>query len=124
KLIIDATNPLVKTANGYARPIPENITAGEWMQNRLPKTSIIKSFTTLWSKYLETESNREGGLLVMPLSGNNDQHKKQVTQLIEEAGFFPYDLGDLVQSKPQDPGSSVWNKPLTLKEFEIAIRQY
>ena len=91
KIVIDATNPLIRTESGYSRPIPKNITAGEWMQNRLPKTSIIKSFTTLWSKYLETESNRKDGLLIMPLSGDHSGHKIKVTRLIKETGFQPND---------------------------------
>ncbi|WP_422106496.1 NADPH-dependent F420 reductase [Winogradskyella sp.] len=124
KIVIDATNPLIKTESGYARPIPKNITAGEWMQNRLPKTNIIKSFTTLWSKYLETESNRKDGLLIMPLSGDHSAHKLKVTRLIKETGFQPYDLGNLSRSKLQDPESPIWNKPLRLKEFEMAIASY
>ncbi len=124
KIIIDATNPLVKTENGYQNMIPENTTAGERMQQLLPDAKIMKSYTTLWSKYLETESNRKDGLLVMPLSGGNKTDKQKVAQLIIDSGFHPYDLGDLSQSKPQDPGSAIWNKPLPLKQFDEAIQTH
>ncbi|MBW1296022.1 NADPH-dependent F420 reductase [Aquimarina litoralis] len=122
KIIIDATNPLIKTDNGYKNMIPENTTAGEAMQRLLPDAKIMKSYTTLWSKYLETQSNKKDGLLVMPLSGGYKEDKQKVTQLIIDSGFHPYDLGGLSKSKLQDPGSAIWNKPLVLQQFNEAIQ--
>jgi len=124
KIVIDATNPLIKTGKGYQNLVPKDKTAGEVMQNLLPEAKIMKSYTTLWSKYLETESNKKEGLLVMPLSGGSEADKVIVSQLISDSGFHPYDLGDLSQSKPQDPGSNIWNKPLNIKQFEQAIQTH
>ncbi|GAA3515204.1 NADPH-dependent F420 reductase [Aquimarina addita] len=120
KIVIDATNPLAYDDNGKIfRMIPEDITAGEFMAKKLPNTKLIKSFTTLWSEYLRKESFRDDELLVMPISGDDEAAKNKVSQLIEQAGFLPYNLGTLKDSKPQDPGSPIWNKPLTLSEFKI-----
>ncbi|WP_299223710.1 NAD(P)-binding domain-containing protein [uncultured Aquimarina sp.] len=122
KIVIDATNPLGYDNEGKLyRMIPEGITAGEFMAKKLPKTKLIKSFTTLWSEYLRKEAFRADELLIMPVSGDNADAKDSVSQLIEDAGFSPYDLGKLKDSRPQDPGSNIWNKPLTLIDFEKQI---
>ncbi len=119
KIAIDATNPLGYDDKGKLyRMIPEGITAGEFMAERLPKTKLIKSFTTLWSAYLKEEAFRSNGLLVMPISGNDTDAKNIVSQLVEQTGFLPYDLGRLKDSAPQDPGSTIWNKRLPLADFK------
>ena len=124
KIIIDATNPVSYTPKtGLTRLIPTGITAGEFMQKKLPNAILVKSYTTLWSKYLERESNREGDLLVMPVSSNNLEARTIVQQLVKDSGFLPYDLGSLSQSEPQDPGSSIWNQPLTYSEFVKTLEQ-
>lgn len=122
KVVIDTTNPIVRTGQGGYRTIKTaGKTAGEVMADYFPKTIIVKSFTTLWSKYLEEEAFREENPLVMPVSGDDAQAKETVSELVKQTGFLPYDIGGLKDSSIQDPGSPAWNVRLTLDQFEALL---
>lgn len=122
KIVIDTTNPIVTTNEGNYRTIKTaGKTAGEIMAAHFPNATIIKSFTTLWSKYLEDEAFKEQDPLIMPVSGDDTQAKEVVAELVRQTGFAPYDIGQLKDSSIQDPGSPAWNVRLTLEQFEALL---
>lgn len=47
------------------------------------------------------------------VSGDEAEAKAAVTQLIEEIGFGPYDMGSLRASGEQQPDSAVYNRDVT-----------
>lgn len=117
KIVIDATNPLQRAAHGIERVIPPGITAGRVMAQHLPKTRIVKAFTTVYAPYLESEAHRQGDLLAIALAGDNKAAKETVVQLIKDAGFLPVDIGTLDESAPLDPGGVLWNSAITEAEL-------
>jgi 8-hydroxy-5-deazaflavin:NADPH oxidoreductase len=56
------------------------------------------------------------------LAGDDDDAKTVVARLIEEIGFAPVDLGSLHEGGArQQPGSPVYNNPMTVREAEAAV---
>ena len=120
KTVIDATNPLRWTSEGKTeRMIPQEVTAGRVMAQRLPTAQIVKAFSTVYAGSLKTEAHRHGEPLAIPMAGDDEAAKKTVAQLVKDAGYFPVDIGTLNQSEPLDPGGVLWNSAIT----EVEIRQ-
>lgn len=47
------------------------------------------------------------------MAGDDEEAKEIVSGLIEELGFAPVDTGPLVESRRQEPGSPIYNVPMT-----------
>ncbi|WP_299410343.1 NAD(P)-binding domain-containing protein [uncultured Roseobacter sp.] len=125
KVVIDATNPLVAREDGPPRRvIGDDEIAGILMQKRLPGAIIVKSFTTMWTEYVKKQANRNAPVTAMPFSTDSADARVTISTLIEDAGLVPVDLGSLVQSRPIDPPSPIWNEVLTPKELTARIATF
>jgi hypothetical protein len=120
KVAIDATNPLKWTqGSGLERTIPQNVTAGRVMAQRLPTARIVKAFTAVYAPLLESEAHRQGERLAIAMAGDDETAKNAVAALIRDAGYVPVDIGTLDESAPLDPGGVLWNSAIT----EIELRE-
>jgi predicted dinucleotide-binding enzyme len=79
----------------------------------MENAKVIKAFNTLRD---ETLWDRSGQGLVIFYAGDFPAMKKKVAQLIEDAGFVPYDVGPLVEGKKQEPGTDRYLKEVTLEQ--------
>ena len=68
------------------------------------------------------DDNHRNPPWVMFLSGA-EEAKPVVAQLIRDAGFDPFDLGGIDDSRLQDPGSALWLSILTHDEATALIAQ-
>jgi len=99
KIVIDATNHFnpdysVEDLGGKA--------SSEVVQGYFPGSRIVKSFNTLVSKVLAADPVVGEGHRVLFVSGDDDQAKIEVSEIIKAIGFAPIDLGSLaVGSKYQ-----------------------
>lgn len=124
KILIDATNPLQWTeAGGTERVIPQEVTAGRVMAQRLPKARIVKALTTVYAGNLESEAHRLGEPVAIAIAGDDQNAKDTVAQLIREAGYQPVDIGSLDDSAPLDPGGVLWNKVLIEAELHERLQE-
>ena len=121
KLIIDATNPLrFAEGGGTERVIGDDLIAAEVMQEKLPMARVGKAFTTLWTGFLEKYANSKPRIAIA-LAADLSKDRKVISDLIEDIGFEPVDLGALSQSRPLDPPSSIWNVVLTAPELSERV---
>lgn len=102
---------------GVERMIPQNVTAGQVMAQRLPTARIVKAFTTVYAGKLESEAHRAGEPLAIAMAGDDEPAKQTVAALIKDAGYFPVDIGTLDESEPLDPGGVLWNSAITEAEL-------
>lgn len=124
KLVIDATNPLrYAEKGGTERVIEDDQIAGDLMQSRLPRARVGKAFTTLWTGYLE-EHAFATPRIAMTLAVDTAEDRATIAALIEETGFEPVDLGTLIESRPLDPPSPVWNVVLTAPELSARVAAF
>lgn len=65
---------------------------------------------------LHTEGHpRDGKRIVLFVASDGEEAKAVVSGLIEEIGFEPIDPGSLKDSHKQQPGSPIYNEPMSAK---------
>lgn len=92
RIVIDATNHFtpdfqVKDLGGRA--------SSEVVQDYLPGARLVKAFNTLYFKILEANPVVENGHRVLFVSGDDNESKAAVSEVINTIGFAPVDLGSL-----------------------------
>lgn len=106
KVVIDTTNHFV---SGGLQALPPGRTAARVNADRMPGARMVKAFNTLTSGFQQTEAGREGEPVVLFLCGDDRNAKATVASLIEDAGFYPCDLGGLDEAEsmeaPRRPGA-------------------
>ena len=106
--------------DGHIRELDEDTTTStELLAAHAPNTRVVKAFNTMKSTDLG-ERGSQGPLderLVIFVAGDDQEAKDRVSALIEQIGFAPIDTGSLAEGgRRQQPGSSVYVKPLTPDE--------
>jgi hypothetical protein len=110
--VIDTTNPFVDEQMNV-QEFAENTSSSEEIARKLEGAKVIKAFNTLRD---ETLWQKSGQGLVIFFAGDYPLMKTKIAQLIEDAGFVPYDVGALREGKKQEPGTDRYLKELTLDQ--------
>ncbi len=92
RIVIDATNHFtpdmqVEDLGGRA--------SSEVVQDYLPGARLVKAFNTLYFKVLEADPVTQNGHRVLFVSGDDQEAKDQVNDVINAIGFAPVNLGSL-----------------------------
>jgi predicted dinucleotide-binding enzyme len=93
RILIDATNPVLLpgyTLAELGRKNSSQVVSG-WARG----ARVVKAFNTLLASVLAQDPAQAGGRRVVFLSGDDDDAKAAVKQLIERLGFASIDLGGL-----------------------------
>ena len=113
QIVIDTTNPYVDEAMNV-QEFDGNDSSSEHIERKLPGAKVIKAFNTLKDETLAART-RQG--LVIFYAGNHPLVKQnEIAQLVEDAGFVPFDAGPLHEGKKQEPGTERYLKELTLEQ--------
>ena len=89
QIVIDATND-------FDASDLEGRTSSEVVVDLIGGPPVVKAANTLAAGLLGSEPDEAGGQRVLFLSGDDSDAKSQVTALLQDAGFFVVDLGDLI----------------------------
>ena len=120
KVVIDATNYY----EGRDGQIDfGGLTSSELLARHLPDARLVKAFNTMYYETLASEGRTSEGedRLVIFLAGDDDEAKAIVSELIEEIGFDTVDTGSLRDSGKQEPGSPIYNEPMTADQAEQTL---
>ena len=108
RVVIDAMN---RFGGDPARSTAEDLAV------LLPGARVVKAFNTIWFKRLEDEQ----GLAIF-YATDDDAAGEVVAGLIRDAGFAPVRSGGLQDGgKRQEPGSDIYNEPLSEAEAQAAV---
>ncbi len=122
KIILDAMNPFPQRDGEVALDILErNVASGEATQERLPKARVVRAFSSVYYKDLLKYAHDPQHPISVPFAGNDENAKKVAAQLIRDAGFEPFDLGTLADSRAQDPSGVLFGKTLTREEIRAHV---
>lgn len=93
RIVIDATNAAIPTADGYEIANVEPLTASEVVASLLPGARVVKAFNSMYGEFIDGEV--DGGRRVLFYAGDDAGAKATVGKLFEQMGFYPHDLGSL-----------------------------
>lgn len=125
KIIIDATNPFGLSPDGHViSTLGPNITAGAYMARLLPKSSVVRAFTHIPYELLVSRGTKQPGFFATAIAGDNHSAKLLVSELVNEAGFVPVDIGTLTESAPLDPGGVLFAYVLTPADMKLTLQQH
>jgi 8-hydroxy-5-deazaflavin:NADPH oxidoreductase len=89
------------------------------LTDAFPRARWVRAFNSLSAGIMADDNHRKPPW-VMFLSGD-EEAKPVVAQLIQDAGFEPFDLGGIDDSRRQDPGSALWINILTHDEATTLV---
>ena len=126
KVVIDATNYSSDRDGSFPEIDSSRTTSSEVIADYLPASHVIKAFNTMYYEHLATLGDKNklaADRLAMFVAGDDANAKRLVSQLIADIGFTAVDTGSLqVGGKRQQPGSPIYNHPLTARDAEKTLR--
>ncbi|HYZ16650.1 MAG TPA: NADPH-dependent F420 reductase [Candidatus Acidoferrum sp.] len=118
KIVVDAMNAYTED---FEIEDLGSKTSSEFTRALVPGARVVKAFNTMYYKRLATEGKPAGkkDRLAIPVASDDPAAKRVVMDLIDEIGFDPIDNGGLIDGgRKQQPGSPIYNQPLTAKELK------
>jgi len=113
KTLVDATNPLADEppVDGVLKyTTGPNESLGEWIQSRIPAAHVVKAFNSVGNA-LMINPHFEQGVPTMFLCGDNAGAKAQVSAIVKQFGWEPYDCGKIVAARAIEPLCMLWCLP-------------
>jgi len=113
KAIIDTTNPIAATppVNGIlAFTTGPNESLAEKLQARVPGSYIVKAFNSVGSGQM-VNPHYEQGTPTMFLCGDDAGAKEQVSEVIRQFGWEPFDCGGVTAARAIEPLCMLWCVP-------------
>ena len=113
KTVIDATNPLAEgpPVNGvlpyFTGP---NESLGERIQAKIPGANVVKAFNSVGNTRM-VNPQFEQGTPTMFLCGNSEEAKRQVSDVIRQFGWEPFDCGSIISARALEPLCMLWCLP-------------
>lgn len=126
KILIDAGNPYPQRDGAVAQQVIDDPsqTATGYVAAQFPGAKTIKAFNSIYFKVLEEQAFQSGDArIAVQICGDDEQAKVTVTQLIEEIGFAPQDIGGLADGTLFEPGAPLYNKNLPIPKAKAILQQ-
>jgi len=109
KVLIDATNPLVMSAEFLRRglQIGHNTSAAEQIAQWAKGARVVKAFNTIGAQNMSNPTFG-GERATMFICGDDDDAKQTVKQLSDDLGFETVDAGPLTIARLLEPVAMLW----------------
>lgn len=122
---------LISASNYYPQRDGEIDFGGQTHTERvaemLPETRVVKVFNTIYYEHLRRQGDPSLPMeqrRAVPLAGDDAEAKSVVSDLIEEIGFAPLDLGSLREGgRHMEPGQPIYNETLTRQEARAMVEE-
>ncbi|MCY7410030.1 MAG: NAD(P)-binding domain-containing protein [Chitinophagales bacterium] len=117
KTVIDTTNPIdsAPPENGvlkYTTSINQSLM--EELQKKFPEANFVKCFNSVGSASM-VNPDFAGGKPTMFICGNNDEARKEVTEILDLFGWETDDMGKAEAARAIEPLAILWCIPGFLK---------
>jgi 8-hydroxy-5-deazaflavin:NADPH oxidoreductase len=117
RIVIDAMNPYGE--DGSILETGEDGSSG-LVAKALPSARLVKAFNTIHWAHLAEQGDARLPMMrrrVIPIAGDDTDAKHVVAGLIEQLGFAPLDMGQLIEGgRRQQPETPIYNRTLTLEQ--------
>jgi len=106
KTVIDTNNAITEHKGSMRQVLELNNSAGEVVQFWLPRSHVVKCFNTVGAELYYKPDFKEKPTML--LCGNNEDAKKQVSELVQQCGWDPLDAGDLEAARDLESMAVLW----------------
>jgi predicted dinucleotide-binding enzyme len=113
KTLLDATNPIADAppVNGVLQFFTgPNESLAEKIQAQLPQARVVKAFNSVGAGRM-INPHYEQGTPTMFFCGNDPSAKSQVSDIIRQFGWEPYDVGGINAARALEPLCMLWCIP-------------
>lgn len=113
KIVIDATNPIASAppVNGVLQFFTgPNESLMEKIQSLLPAAKVVKAFNSVGNAFMY-KPNFPGGIPTMFIAGNDEEAKKNVTDILTSFGWETEDMGKAEAARAIEPLCILWCLP-------------
>lgn len=108
KPLVDCTNPV---GPGITHGLKSEKSGAEAVQEWAPDAKVVKAFNIYgYENFIDNTFPAYNTKPVMLIAGNDKHAKNEVSELINELGFFPKDTGALSQSLHLEHMTLLWVK--------------
>jgi predicted dinucleotide-binding enzyme len=125
KILIDASNP-IDFSRGFPLTlfVKDTDSLGEMLQREFPNVRLVKTLNTMSAALMVNPSLVGNGDHTVFLSGNNDEAKAKVIELLRELGWRDIlDLGDISTARGTEMMLSIGHAVMrALSPAEIAFK--
>ena len=123
KVVIDTNNYYPRRDGNTAALDDERITSSELLQARLPGAHVVKAFNHIHARQITTDGTPPGtrNRRALAISGDDQDAKARVGELIDGFGFDVVDAGPLAESWRYQPGKPGYVQQLNAEELTAAL---
>src|SRR6516165_9967957 len=122
KIIADAGNLYPARDGKMAEEVINAGGSGIYLRALLSKSRVVRTFSSVNFRVLESEAHRVGERLGMMIAGDDKQALDTIARLVRDAGFEPVVVGPLRDASRFDAGTPVYNKAMTAAELRSALK--
>jgi 8-hydroxy-5-deazaflavin:NADPH oxidoreductase len=108
KVVVDTNNYYPQRDGNVEELDDDSTTSAELLQAHLPDARVVKAFNAIMWRHLRGDGRAAGDRerLGIPISGDDEEAKRTVAELIDQIGFDPIDAGTLaVGGRKHQPGA-------------------
>jgi predicted dinucleotide-binding enzyme len=124
KVVIDTNNYYPRRDGHFEELDSDRTTSSELLQAHLSGARVVKAFNAiLWSRLRDDgRPAGDGDRLGIPISGDDEQAKQTVAEIIDQIGFDPVDAGTLAEGgRKHQPGTHAYTDGLPTSELRARL---
>jgi predicted dinucleotide-binding enzyme len=124
KVVIDTNNYYPRRDGQFQELDSDRTTSSELLQAHLPTARVVKAFNAIQWTRLRDDGRRAGDpeRLGIPISGDDEEAKRTVAELIDQIGFDPVDAGTLAQGgRKHQVGAPAYTQGLPTAELRARL---
>ena len=121
KIVLDAGNAVQARDGDITKETRENgigITSAKYLSG----ARIVRAFNTMNFRRLESNSNRSGARMAIPIAGDDKEALAVAQTLVRDAGFDPVIIGGLDSAKYFAQGGPLYGQDITAPEMQERLK--
>lgn len=107
KIVIDCTNPLGQTPEGFGLVVGHSVSGGEMVQGWAPGARVVKTLNQVGAEIMADNASMPQRP-VMFMAGDDADAKSAVGRVLADLGFEALDAGGLTKARLLEPFGMVW----------------
>ena len=124
KVVIDTNNFYPQRDGHFEELDGDRTTSSELLQAHVPGARVVKAFNAIrWTRLRDDgRPAGDGERVGIPISGDDEQAKQTVAELIDQIGFDTVDAGTLAEGgRKHQPGAAAYTEGLPTGELRARL---